>query len=182
MLIRSDMRTFTIAASIVTFALTCPAIASTTIVQRVNVQGITATTTVSPLGDTDLQIQTTFASSTYPVGCLSAYRDMRYELRNSANRVVLIDSRTLQHPPYDGPRTLVHVTTNAPRRDCSHNAPQGSWFTQAYFSALYPNLEPGRYILIITFGPRSARQSATLTPITLTVDNAHHVHLDAPGP
>jgi hypothetical protein len=154
------------------------AAALTTSTQQVQVQGINATTKVFPSG-ADLEIQTTFESAVYPVGCLSAYRDLRYELKDSANRVIPLNSHTLQNPPYDGPRMLEPVVANAKPRDCSYNAPAGKWYTEAFLSALYPNLQPGRYTLSITFAPRSKPQSVTLKTITLNLDTSHHFSLDA---
>ena len=48
--------------------------------------------------------------STYPVACLSAYKDLSYELRDEAGRLIAEIAKTLAHLPEDLPGLRMHVT------------------------------------------------------------------------
>ena len=110
-----------------------------------------------------------FHSSTYPVGCLSAYRDVHYELRTADKQLVPVDPQTLQHPPYEGPGVLNHVVAGSKGHPCADNAPSGEWPEFSTLSALYPNLPPGKYTLHITLTPRDVAQHADFAPVAITI-------------
>jgi hypothetical protein len=129
---------------------------------------VTTTMRVTAMGQNDFLIEGVFRRSTYPVGCLSAYRDLRYELRGIDNRIIPVNQQTLEHPPYDGPRTLTHVIKVGKGHPCADNAPQGSWPVAAVFSALYPNLRSGQYTLHITLAPRNMMRHADFAPVPIT--------------
>jgi hypothetical protein len=140
--------------------------------QKRAVGGVAATVIVWPLafGPSDFMIYAEFESSTYPVGCLSAYRDLRYELRFSDGRLIPADRQTLEHPPSEGPEVLNHVVAGSHGYACARNAVNGVWRPRAQFSALYPNLPPGKYTLRISFAPRGWEQHADFTPVPITIE------------
>ena len=170
--------TLVFAAAILAAMLSSPVRAQSpgVIGQTVTAGGVTTTMNVSPIGRNDWMVEFRFESKTYPVGCLSAYRDARYELRNSRKQIVPVDQQTLAHPPYDGPSVVEPVSMRfSDRTKCS--APNGVWLTRAKISALYPNLAPGAYSLKITLVPRGSVAPAAAThiefaPVTLSVVDA----------
>ncbi len=137
--------------------------------QKLIAGGVAATIQVAPIGRNDFEIDVVFRSSTYPVGCLSAYRDLQYELRDTDNRIVPVNQRTLKSPPYEGPGTINHATKGDRHDGCAAKAPQGVWPEFARFSALYPNLPSGKYTLHITFAPHGTTQHADFAPIPISV-------------
>lgn len=139
--------------------------------QKVVVDDVAATVSVINPGN-GIRIQAEFQSSTYPVGCLSAYRDLRYELRASDGRLIPVNQQTLQHPPYEGPQTVNHVIANPsrPAAGCAANAVNGIWRPHALFPALYPNLPPGNYTLHIAFAPHGSGQHADFAPVPITIE------------
>jgi hypothetical protein len=81
--------------------------------QTVKIDNITATVRIIGTAGNAYQVDAEFSSPSYPVGCLSVYRDLRYQLRDSANRIVPIDAETLKHPPYEM-QTITHMTRHGP--------------------------------------------------------------------
>ena len=60
--------------------------AANAVQEKVVLGGIAATMTVIPVVESDFLLRFQLSSSTYPTGCLSAYRDFRYELVAPAAR------------------------------------------------------------------------------------------------
>lgn len=142
--------------------------------QKLVVDGIAATVSVIDPGN-GIEIQARFESSWYPVGCLSAYRDLRYELRTSGNRVIPMNEQTWQNPPYEGPDIVNHVISGPapkPPSDCTENAVTAisyGWPHRAVFSALYPNLPPGEYALHISFAPHGIVEQGDFAPVRISI-------------
>jgi hypothetical protein len=137
--------------------------------QKVTVSDVTATVGVYPMGRNEFNIQASFESSRFPVGCLSAYRDLQYKLLDANSRIVPVSQQTLEHPPCNG-QWVNHAVTGATAHPCSSNAPTGVWNEIARLSALYPNLPPGRYTLRISFAPRGIGQQADFTPVQISIE------------
>jgi hypothetical protein len=138
--------------------------------QKLVVGGIAATVSVINPGN-GIVVQAEFQSSTYPVGCLSAYRDLRYDLRAGDGRLISVNQETLQHPPYEGPQTLNHVVSSSSKGPvgCAANAVNGTWRPHAQFATLYPNLPPGKYTLRISFVPHGTGQHADFAPVPIFI-------------
>jgi hypothetical protein len=143
--------------------------ASDSFAQKLIVAGVATTITVAPAGLNNFEIDVVFRSSTYPAGCLSAYRDLHYELRDPDNQIIPVNQQTLKNPPYEGPRDFEHVVKGSHGHSCAANAPQGVWPEFARLSALYPNLPPGKYTLHISFAPRGWAQHADFAPVPITI-------------
>jgi hypothetical protein len=137
--------------------------------QKLIVGGVATTITVAPAGPNHFEIDVVFRSSTYPVGCLSAYRDLHYELRDADNQIIPVNQQTLRNPPYEGPREFTHVVKGSHGHDCAANAPAGIWPEFARLSALYPALPSGKYTLNISFAPRGWAQHADFAPVPITI-------------
>lgn len=135
--------------------------------QKVTVNDVAATISI-PAGETDFMILVKFQSQKFPVGCLSAYRDLQYELLDAKGAIVPVSQRTLQHPPPEQ-SVFNHVIKGSTGHPCSENAPMGVWNVRAQFSALYPNLPQGRYTLQITFAPRGTGRQANFTPVKISI-------------
>jgi hypothetical protein len=139
--------------------------------QTVTVAGLSATISVedySNLVPARLFIVADWKSvgnTKYPIGCLSVYHDLRYELRDSAGRLIPINQDAVQYPVYDGPAVLNHMSTIHPLT-CAQRPPYPG---KAALQALYPYLPGGDYTLQITFAPRGLSQEAKLSPVRLTV-------------
>jgi hypothetical protein len=136
--------------------------------QKVTLNDIAATARVYVFGLNSIPIEFHFVSSTYPVGCLSAYRDVRYELRDMNNRIIPVDQQALERPHDEG-QMLNHVLTRPSPYPCAANAPMGVWNTRAWFDALYPNLPPGKYTLRIAFAPRGTVEQAVFSAVAITI-------------
>ena len=137
--------------------------------ERLVVGDVATTVRVVSFGRNDFAIQVHFVSSKYPVGCLSAYRDLHYELRDSNNRVIPINQQTLAHQQWEG-QGYQHVIARATAHPCAENAPMDVWDARAVFSMLYPNLSPGKYTLHISFTPHDSAQHADFTPVPITIE------------
>jgi hypothetical protein len=144
--------------------------ASDSFAQKLIAGSVAATMRVEPAGPNNFQIEVEFRSSTYPVGCLSAYRDLHYELRDADNQIIPVNQQTLKNPPYEGPGEFMHVVKGSHGHNCAANAPAGVWPEFAQLSALYPNLPPGKYTLRISFAPRGWEQHADFTPVPITIE------------
>jgi len=153
----------------------CPGYASDLLSETVTAGGVTATVTVAPSASVrnDFLIWVTFKTSkdsVYPVGCLSAYRDLRYTLRDGDGNLIPVDQETLQHPPFEGPSiVLPHPGVS---QSCADRAPNGVLLLHARFSALFPNLVPGTYTLRVSFTPRGTSQSADFAPVLINIQTA----------
>jgi len=143
--------------------------------QRLVVGGIAATVSVINPGN-GITVQAVFQSSIYPVGCLSVYRDLRYELRASDGRLISVNQDTVQNQPYEGPQTLNHIISSSsrPAVGCAANAVNGVWRAHALFTALYPNLPQGSYTLHISFVPRGTGQHADFAPVHISIEPLPH--------
>jgi hypothetical protein len=140
--------------------------------QELVVGGVTATVSVKPYPfvQNDFLIEVEFKSSKYPVGCLSAYRDLRYELRDSDGRLVPVSQQALKHPPYEGSQLVMHPVVGGPPRNCATNTNNGIWRAHSVFSALYPSLPLGKYTLRISFTPRETGQHADFAPVPISIE------------
>jgi hypothetical protein len=70
--------------------------------QTVKVSGLSATITITPFAPDPkiLLVEATWAADPnfkYPLGCLSVYHDLRYELRDSGGHLIRIDEQALEH-------------------------------------------------------------------------------------
>lgn len=140
--------------------------------QRVVLGDVAATVIVYPPGGNEFYIQVHFESSTYPIGCLSAYQDLQYELFDATNnRTIPINQQAVEHPPFNEGQVVNHVVKGANTGSpCSSNAPMGVWKARARLSVLYPNLPPGKYTLQIIFAPRGIEQRATFSAFPISVE------------
>lgn len=136
--------------------------------QQVTVKDIAATVDVEASGRDEFLILVQFQSSKFPVGCLSAYHDLQYELFDAKNHVVPLNRQSLEHHP---PELSIagHVVTGSTSHPCSGNAPGGIWTVRAFFSVLYSNLSPGKYTLRIIFAPGGLGQQASFAPIQIVI-------------
>jgi hypothetical protein len=172
MKMRRILFAFAVALFIATLSSPVRAESSGVIGQAVRTGDLKTTVHVSPFGRYDWMVEFKFESKTYPIGCLSAYRDARYELRDSRNQIIPVDQQTLAHPPYDGPSVVEPVSVRFGQPNCS--SPSGVWLTRAKISALYPNLETGAYTLKVSLSPRPAKAPALLpqiefAPVTISI-------------
>lgn len=109
-------------------------------------------------------------SSVYPVGCLSVYEDIRYELLDQTGHLVPIDQDVLRHPPYSGPSVISHAPANMTGRRPTCDSPiVHEWFGFTSVALLYPHLAPGKYVLQMTFAPRHLVQQARFSPVQITI-------------
>lgn len=136
-------------------------------VQKVVVNDVAVTVTVSSFGLNNITITGHFVSSKYPVGCLSAYKDLRYELRDINNRIIPVNQQALESPQLEG--HILEPRFVGAHHSCSANASKGVWDTTAWLYVLYPNLPPGKYTLNISFAPRGWAQQADFAPVHITI-------------
>lgn len=106
---------------------------------------------------------TTPRNSTYPVGCLNAYKDVKYTLTDKSGRVIPPDAKTLEYPPND----LLFLGYMGRPYDCKTVGHK--WAVYAKLGALYPNLPPGAYRLSMTVAPRGLAETIVLHPIELRI-------------
>lgn len=105
-------------------------------------------------------------SSTYPVACLNAYKDVHYELKNATGHLIPIDQATLTNPPYDIVLNVgSHFDIDA-AHDCKTMS-RNHWSVFADLAALYPKLPPGTYQLTITLAPRGLSETKGLPPVQI---------------
>jgi hypothetical protein len=152
-------------------AMVAPCGASGLLDESVTAGGVKVTINVVQPTRNEYLIEAKFESSSYPVGCLSAYRDLHYELLDSHNHVIPIDAATVAHPPYEG-QVNNHVTSDMvgkPPRPCAENAPGGIWPARAILSDLYPQLAPGDYMLHVSFAPHGSAQLAEFHPVRIEI-------------
>lgn len=169
---RKTMLTFAILALFAATALPrCFVSASELLHQMVVVGGVAATVSIKPYPfvRNDFIIQAEFKSPTYPVGCLSAYDDLRYELRASDGHIIPVSQQALKHPPQED-HIIMHPVIGGPPRDCALNTNNGVWRVQSEFSTLYPNVPRGKYALQIIFAPHGAAQQATFAPVPISIE------------
>jgi hypothetical protein len=113
--------------------------------------------------------------STYPVACLSVFRDLRYKLTDAGGRElplhVTLPRPTAGLPP--GYESFTPVTQS--QQQASTRRP-GCVTTKDYHtgqsvsvSQLYGRLPPGTYRLQITFAPPGVARQATLRPVAFIV-------------
>jgi hypothetical protein len=110
--------------------------------QNLTVGGITVMLDVEQMARNQYEISAAFKSSSYPVGCLSTYRDFHYELRDSSGRVIPVNEAALAQQQDEGQINL-HITTKMVRQSpppCEQNAPMGWWEGRALLSVLYPQI------------------------------------------
>jgi hypothetical protein len=137
--------------------------------QTVTVGDVTAAVQVKQY-KTYVRIQFDFATpphSAYPVACLNAYQDVRYELKDESGSIVPVNQATLANPPYD----MGYLPNHGNPYDCkSFGRLYGNrWDVFASLEALYPSLRPGTYQLIITLNPRGSPQTKSLPPVQITM-------------
>jgi hypothetical protein len=136
--------------------------------QEATVGGIQVTVSVFQVTRNQYMIDAAFKSNSYPVGCLSVYRDFHYTLVDSSNRVVPVNDETLAHPPWEG-QVISPVVKGVTPKSCEQRAVGGYWPARALFSDLYPNVQPGNYTLIITIAPHGVAQQVQLHPVHITI-------------
>lgn len=139
--------------------------------QHVNASGVSALITVTRIND-DIRIFGDFTSASYPVSCISMYRDLHYDLRNSAGRTVPIDQKTLANPPFEEYKVAVspHYPIPIPKFrhvDCATNHRHEHELV-AGLAFLYPRLPKGTYTLNMTFAPLRGAQKAAIAPVHFT--------------
>lgn len=109
-------------------------------------------------------------ASHYAIGCLDAYRSLKYELRDSGGHVVPVNKELLR----SGDVLAVggHAAATY-KENCAAYPPRESGVLLANLRnrlpSLYGNLHPGKYTLQITFAPAGLTQEATLEPISITI-------------
>lgn len=139
--------------------------------QHVDASGVSALITVTQINN-DIRIFGDFTSSSYRVSCISLYRDLQYDLRNSAGRAVSIDQKTLANPPFDEYKVPAdqHYKIPIPKYrhvDCATNHVREHELV-ALLAFLYPRLPKGTYTLNMTFAPRRGTEKAAITPVRFT--------------
>jgi hypothetical protein len=145
--------------------------------QKVVVNGITATVRMYDRGSGIISIDGDFESSWYPVGCLSLYRDMRYELRASDKRIIPMNEQTWQHPPDDkDARMVLHVvrTSKMIPYDCtkmlsSYETTLSAAALYPGLPALYPHLPPDEYTLRMSFAPHGIVEQGDFAPVRISI-------------
>lgn len=138
-------------------------------VQGVVVDDVAVMVTVSSFGLNNITITGHFVSSKYPVGCLSVYKDLRYELRDINNRIIPVSEQALEQPQMEVPRMEHMIAGGHHPHPCSANAPMGVWDATAWLDVLYPNLLPGPYTLRVSFAPRGWAQHFDFAPVAITI-------------
>lgn len=105
------------------------------------------------------------------VGCLSAYRDFTYDLRDASGRPVPVNKTGIENPPF-GETTQIISSSALPKGytmpSCSQSGVNAST-RLALLSVIYPHLAPGRYTLHMIFSPRGSSQTVALQPVVLVV-------------
>jgi hypothetical protein len=153
-----------------------PSISGFTSYERsASVNGVSASLSVNVFPDGRAALGVTFAStsaSTYPVGCLNAYKDLRYELRDPSGQVVPANPGALAHPPIDAPAVSMHAVSRKYRQgaeNCYAAVPHIN-DRGADLQALYPHLRRGTYTLYVTFAPRGMNgATAVMAPVPINV-------------
>jgi hypothetical protein len=153
-----------------------PSVTGFTVNKRnASIDGVSASLSVNVFPDGRAAVGVTFANtsaSRYPVGCLNAYKDLRYELRDPGGQVVPENSATLSHPPIDFPGVRIHVISQNYRHgavDC-HAVPTRLNDRGANLQALYPHLRRGTYTLRVMFAPTEMNgASAAMDPVPINV-------------
>jgi hypothetical protein len=142
------------------------------------INGVSASIYVAvfPGGRSALSVEFTRTSnSPYPVGCLTAYHDLQYELRDEEGQLISVNSSALERPPSEAPHHMEHtISSNYVRGpvDC-HTLATHKSERRADLQALYPHLRRGSYTLRITFAPREmtgASSVLNLIPIHVLAD------------
>lgn len=139
--------------------------------QTVSANRVSATVTVTRFSSKDYEISVHYRTpedESYPLACLSAYRDFQYVLRNSSEQLIPVDQRTLAHPPSELKSVTVRSVDNNHTENCASYKTH-EWGGFAILSKLYPNLPNGNYTLQVRFAPRGIAQHADLGPIPIDV-------------
>jgi hypothetical protein len=138
--------------------------------ETVTIADVAASVSLRQTAREEVQVIVDFESPTYPVACLSPYRDLHFVLRDSQGRLVKINTQTLHQPPAEGYGTFNHVrSANAGKPYNCSNDKTKKQTTWVRLSQLYPNLSPGTYSLTITFAPQAITQQRSFAPFTIVV-------------
>lgn len=164
----SHLKTLAITTFLATLVTFRSGAAAALLDQKLIVNGIAATVSVTPVGRNNFWIDAEFRSSTFPVGCLSAYRDLQYELRSERGRLIPVNPQALNRPQQEQ-STVIHVVKGSTGHPCSWNAQNGMWNPHALFSILYPGLPAGKYVLRISFAPRGTGHSADFKTVPISI-------------
>jgi len=137
--------------------------------QTVSTGGVTARAIVEDVGLPLPLININFSAetrSTYPIGCLSVFQDLRYLLRDRMGRLIPIDEGRLHslRRPYSNFITVNTMVTPPP--DCA----QWLTYTQSItVERLYPNLPDGNYTLELILAPRLRTSQAAFRPFPFSL-------------
>ena len=145
--------------------------------QTAAIPGVSAAVSVNPNAmGTDYIVRAIFSTSgsSLHAACLSAYKDLRYVLRDASGHLVAVDQNTIKHPPADESTDYYSVST-APvgaATVCEKSADRRA-IRIARLSALYPHAAAGTYTLQLYLAPRGVTNSAAFAPIHVIVDAQH---------
>lgn len=106
------------------------------------------------------------------IACVSAYRDVHFELRDGAGNVIPINQQALENPRYGESSDVWSVSKSGSEIPCADQALQQQKLV-AFLTPLYPHLSPGSYTLRIAFAPRGRTQRAKFAPVRISVDSQH---------
>lgn len=137
--------------------------------QTVHLGDLTATIIVTQTFDSVLVTSQWWSTpkSTFHITCLSAYRDLRYELRDTGGHIIPINQATIEHPPKHYEGFLNHVNGQPPP-PCTAQVGHRMQ-TSAAVGEFYPGLPWGTYTLQITVAPRGTTQQAAIAPVQFTL-------------
>lgn len=162
-----------LALTVALFIPSAVAFSSQTSQQMVSAAGVTADVSISQdWQHGGLRLDVLFESRNSPqvhTGCLSAYKDFSYELRDYAGRVVPADKSVLENPQPETFEAPSEWSTGKPIPCSVLDAPNVNRFAALY--EIYPSVRPGTYTLYVIFEPRGTNQRAALTPLAIIVGN-----------
>lgn len=110
------------------------------------------------------------------IGCIFLSTDFRYELRNSAGKIMPIDRHGLETAPtvmnIAGYSTSARAVAQPACKPVLHTGSPAALtiYRRLRLLPLYPGVSDGVYSLQITFAPRGFGQTMQFTPVKIIVD------------
>ena len=104
------------------------------------------------------------------LNCVSAYRVLRFELRDEHGDVVPINKKALENPPYPESDTVGAIAVASHPPSCEPIVTKQAQRV-VFLGPLYPNVRSGLYHLKITFAPHTTTQFSEFQPIAIRVED-----------
>ena len=143
------------------------------VLETVKAGDISATVRVDEVvsdGESMLGFSFTSNTSSYPVRCLSVFRDVQYDLRDNRGHMIPVNPTIFTNPPYSGTKIQsVPYTPNPSATPMRCDAERHKAYGQTLLRTLYPHLEAGTYTLNMTFAPRGIVQRQPFSPVRIVL-------------